>query len=136
MPRSLSPQRSYEDRSIAKSDLVRLMRRDKTRAIEACAPEPIGDDWVTSEVLITTVRAAAPIENRDESASEPIVVIPGQSRQIDNRSESKYQKLNYLAIASIGSMLCLMAMFSFSIWKSSQLEDQSKDRVTDRQFHR
>ena len=131
-----SNQRSYEDRSIVKSDLVRLMRRGNTRAIEPCEPEHIHDDWVTSEVLITTVRAAAPIENQDESASDPIVVIPGQSRQIDNRHDSKYQKLNYLAIASIGSILCLIAIFSFPIWKSYQTEEQGKDRVIDRQVHR
>jgi hypothetical protein len=126
-----SHQRSFEERPIVKSDLVRLIRRGETRAIEASR-----DDWITSEVLITTVIAAALIENQDESLSDPIVVIPGQFRQINSRSDTKHQKLNYLAITSIGSILCLIAIFGFLIWKGSQPDKPSKDRIIDRQYRR
>jgi Caspase domain len=135
---NLSRQGFSQAQTIAgKSTLDRLMRRSQTRAIEASIEtESICDDWVTSEVLITTVRAIIPVEDRCENLGDSVgKTLDRSTKQVFGSSSIKPQKFNLLAIVSIGSILCLIAIFSFLIW-NSQKEERSKDRVIDRPIMR
>jgi Caspase domain len=131
---NLSRQCSSKTQTIpAKSTLDRLMRKVPTRAIEASTETAsICDDWVTSEILITTVRAIDPIKDRGENSGDSDGRILDRSRQVGGNPPVKPQKFNYLAIVSIGSILCLIAIFSFPIWKSSHKEERSRDRAINR----
>jgi Caspase domain len=125
---------SIPDRTIdCQSDLLRLMSRVRTRTIVASdEPDSIRDDWVTREVLITTVRVINSTQNRGGYSGGSTLKLPTVTRGVDKASDLKHPKFNYLAIVSIGSILCLIAIFSFLIWKSSHKEERSKDRAIDR----